>query len=142
MTRREELFVEAYANDVFRNQTAAAIKAGYSKKTAASAASRLMKKESVKAAIDSKIDEIHKQNTAQAEEVVEFCTAVMRGEKVDNIPLLAGNGFQKLTKGIPSAKDRLKAAELLGKHYGLFTDRTQIESEGGVIFIPPTDAEG
>lgn len=135
MKGRKRAFVEAYVSDVKRNQTQAAIKAGYSEKTAAQQASRLMNDEEVKAAIEEMEKELHEQNTAQANEVVEFLTSVMRGESVDHIPLLVGDGVQKLTEGIPSAKERLKAAEMLGKHYGLFTERTQLDIDGAVQII-------
>lgn len=135
MKGKKRAFVDAYVNDVKRNQTQAAIKAGYSEKTAAQQASRLMNDEEVKAAIEEIEMELHEQNTAKANEVVEFLTSVMRGENVDNIPLLVGDGVQELTEGIPSAKDRLKAAEMLGKHYGLFTERIQLDAEGTVQII-------
>lgn len=124
MNKRKLEFVDAYVKDIKRNQTAAAIAAGYSEKNAAQTASRLMKDDEVKKAIDERLAELHEQNTAKANEVIEFLTAVMRGEKVDNIPLFVGDGFQKLTEGVPSARDRLKAAEMLGKYYALFTDKT------------------
>ena len=133
MTKKEKMFVDAYVNDVKRNQTAAAIAAGYSEKTAPQAASRLMKKDEIKQAIDERLKELHEQNTAQANEVIEFLTTVMRGENVD--------GFQKLTEGKPPAKDRLRAAEMLGKYYALFTDRTQIENDGPVVIIDDIGGE-
>ncbi len=58
---KKKLFVEAYVNDVYRNQTAAAIAAGYSEKTAAQAASRLMKDEDVAAAIAEREKELHEK---------------------------------------------------------------------------------
>ncbi len=146
MNKRKLAFVDAYVNDIKRNQTAAAIAAGYSEKNAAQTASRLMKDDEVKKAIEERLSELHEQNTAKANEVIEFLTAVMRGEKVDNIPLFVGDGLQKLTEGIPSARDRLKAAEMLGKYYALFTDKTQVEGDGTVMIIDniqrsDTDAE-
>lgn len=129
MTKKEKMFVDAYVNDVKRNQTAAAIAAGYSEKTAPQAASRLMKKDEIKQAIDERLKELHEQNTAQANEVIEFLTAVMRGENVDNIPIFVGDGFQKLTEGKPPAKDRLRAAEMLGKYYALFTDKLNVDGD-------------
>lgn len=129
MTKKEKMFVDAYVNDVKRNQTAAAIAAGYSEKTAAQAASRLMKKDEIKQAIDAQLKELHEQNTAQANEVIEFLTAVMRGENVDNIPIFVGDGFQKLTEGKPPAKDRLRAAEMLGKYYALFTEKLNVDGD-------------
>lgn len=129
MTKKEKMFVDAYVNDVKRNQTAAAIAAGYSEKTAPQAASRLMKKDEIKQAIDERLKELHEQNTAQANEVIEFLTAVLRGENVDNIPIFVGDGFQKLTEGKPPAKDRLRAAEMLGKYYALFTDKLNVDGD-------------
>lgn len=129
MTKKEKMFVDAYVNDIKRNQTAAAIAAGYSEKTAPQAASRLMKKDEIKQAIDERLKELHEQNTAQANEVIEFLTAVMRGENVDNIPIFVGDGFQKLTEGKPPAKDRLRAAEMLGKYYALFTDKLNVDGD-------------
>lgn len=135
MNKRKLAFVDAYVNDIKRNQTAAAVAAGYSEKNAAQTASRLMKDDEVKKAIEARLIELHEQNTAKANEVIEFLTAVMRGKKVDNIPLFVGDGLQELTEGIPSARDRLKAAEMLGKYYALFTDKTQIEGDGAVVII-------
>ncbi len=135
MKGKKQAFIEAYLSDVKRNQTQAAIDAGYSEKSAAQTASRLMKDKDIKAEIEKREKELHEQNTAKANEVIEFLTSVMRGEKVDNIPLFVGDGLQELTEGIPSAKDRLKAAEMLGKYYALFTDRTQLEGEGLVQII-------
>ena len=129
MTKKEKMFVDAYGKDIKRNQTAAAIAAGYSEKTAPQAASRLMKKDEIKQAIDERLKELHEQNTAQANEVIEFLTAVMRGENVDNIPIFVGDGFQKLTEGKPPAKDRLRAAEMLGKYYALFTDKLNVDGD-------------
>lgn len=129
MTKKEKMFVDAYVKDIKRNQTAAAIAAGYSEKTAPQAASRLMKKDEIKQAIDERLKELHEQNTAQANEVIEFLTAVMRGENVDNIPIFVGDGFQKLTEGKPPAKDRLRAAEMLGKYYALFTEKLNVDGD-------------
>ncbi len=146
MTGKKQAFIEAYIADIKKNRTAAAIKAGYSPKTAKQTAYRLMNDAEVKAAIEEAQKELHEQNTAEANEVIEFLTSVMRGEEVDNIPLFVGDGCQKFKEGKPSARDRLKAAEMLGKYYALFTDKAQIESEGVVQIINDiprgdTDAE-
>lgn len=139
-------FFEAIIADPTITQTQAAIDAGYSEKTAASTASRLMKDPEIIAALGEWKKEQHEKNTARADEVIEFLTSVMRGESVDNIPLFIGDGEQELTEGVPSARDRLKAAEMLGKYYALFTDKHSVESEGIVQIIDDiprggTDAE-
>ncbi len=135
LSGRQQAFVEAYIADIKHNQTAAAIAAGYKEKTAAQAASRLMKNEKVAAAIAARIEELHRERTAEANEVVEFLTSVMRGDEVDNVPLFIRKGVQKLTEGVPSARDRLKAAEMLGKYYALFTEKHSVDGEGVVQII-------
>lgn len=111
-------FVHAYVNDIKRNQTAAAIAAGYSEKTAAQIASRLMKDEEVAAAIAELENELHEQNTAKANEVMEFLTSMIRDDEIDS-------------------RDRVKAAALLGKHYGLFAEKTSSDTEEcGIILMP------
>lgn len=138
LSARQRAFVDAYATDIKHNQTAAAIAAGYSEKTAASAASRLMKEEKVAAAINERMDQLHQERTAEANEVVEFLTSVMRGEEVDNWALRTVLGSEELKEGKPSARDRLKAAEMLGKYYALFTEAAKADDNdnSGVIIIP------
>lgn len=125
VTGKKKAFVEAYVNDVKHNQTAAAIAAGYSPKTARQYASQLMKNPEVAAAIAELEKELHEQNTAKANEVDEFLTSVMRGEEVDDWAL--------------RTRDRLKAAEMLCKRYGLFTEAAKADDNdnSGVIVIPP-----
>lgn len=138
MTGKEKAFIKAYVDDIKRNGAAAAIAAGYSEKSAKQTAYKLIHKPEIKEAIDEELKERHKQNTAKADEVIEFLTAVMRGEDVETLPIYIRKGVQEFKDGKPSTRDRTKAAELLGKHYGLFTETARDDNgEGsGVIVIP------
>ena len=143
MNRKQEIFIKTLVEDVRHNATAAAITAGYSKRSAAVTACRLLKNPEVKAAYDAAMDEFHRQNTAAAEEVIEFLTRTMRGEEVDNIPLGVGKGYEELTVGAPSAKDRIKAAELLGRYYNIFdkNDNTDAAESGVVVLAEVAEDE-
>lgn len=57
----------------------------------------------------------------------------MRGEHTEQIPLLIGEGVQTLTSKEVGAKERLKAAELIGKRFGLFTDKVGIDGVVPVV---------
>ena len=134
MTARQKAFIEEYKKD--KNQTQAAIRAGYSKKTAAQKGSYLRNKDpEVSKAINDWEAEMHLKNTAQVAEVEEFLTAVMRGGVPEKIPLFVGDGFQELKDNIPMIKERLRAAEMLGKRYGLFKDNIDISGENVVQII-------
>ena len=69
--------------------------------------------------IDKKLAEKDNQRIASQDEVLRFYTAVLRNDVTEEIPVLSGDGFQKITKKGALIRDRLKAAELLGKRYGM-----------------------
>ena len=64
---------------------------------------------------------------ATQDEVLQYLTSVLRGESqtTDTVLVGIGDGCQEVqeVEKKPSEKDRLKAAELLGKRYGLYTDK-------------------
>lgn len=118
MTLRQKKFCDEYI--ICGNATEAAIKAGYSSKTAKSIGQRLLTYVTVRSYIDQRLEEINSEKIADAEEVLRYLTSVMRGEHTEEIPILCGDGVQELTTKEVGAKERLKAAEMLGKVTGLF----------------------
>ena len=101
------------------NATQSAIKAGYSERTAYSAGNRLLKKVDVKQYIDERLTEMQESSIADTNEVMKFLSSTMRGDIPDQFGL------------DPALNDRLKAAELLGKRYKLFTDKQEISGADG-----------
>ena len=118
MTLRQKKFCDEYI--ICGNATEAAIKAGYSPKTAKSIGQRLLTYVTVRSYIDQRLEKINSEKIADAEEVLRYLTSVMRGEHTEEIPILCGDGVQELTAKEVGAKERLKAAEMLGKVTGLF----------------------
>lgn len=94
--------------------------------TAAQAGSRLLKDVKVRAYVAERSEEIRTAKTADAQEVREYLTAVMRGQKTEQTLQLIGGGEQTIADIEISARDRNKAAELLGKMYMLFTDNMKV----------------
>lgn len=121
MNARQKRFCDEYLIDC--NATQAAIRTGYSPKTAYSNGQRLLKNAEVKSRIDELLEQLHSEKTADAQEIMEYLTKVVRGESQSDVLSLCGDGCQKVIKKPPDEKERLKAAELLGKRYGLFTDK-------------------
>ena len=128
MNQRQKKFCDEYLIDC--NATQAAIRAGYSSKTAKQIGQRMLTNVDLKDYIDAQLERIHNEKTADAQEVMEYLTSVMRGEHTEQVLKLAGDGVQTVTDIDVSAKERLKAAELIGKRYGLFTDKVDV---GGTI---------
>lgn len=124
LTEKQKRFAEEYLIDL--NATQAAIRAGYSPKTAYSIGEQNLRKLEVRAYIDARLAEIRSEKTADAQEVLEYLTAVMRGGETEETLRLAGDGIQIVTEIAVSAKERLKAAELIGRRFGMFTDKAQV----------------
>ena len=131
MTEKQKRFCDEYLIDL--NATQAAIRAGYSKKTARSIGNELLTKPDIQAYMQKQLDKIHEQKTADAQEVIEYLTSVMRGEHTEQALQLVGDGVQVICDINVSAKDRLKAAELIGKRYGIFTDKTDLNISQPIV---------
>ena len=129
MTAKQRLFCDEYLIDL--NATQAAIRAGYSKKTAGVIGDENLKKPYIREYIDKRMAEKEAALIADQDEVLKYLTSVMRGETQSEVVVVEGSGFgnseaRTMQKG-PDEKERLKAAELLGKRYGLYTDKVEAE---------------
>lgn len=129
MTKKQKRFAEEYLVDC--NATQAAIRAGYSEKTANEQGARLLAKVSIKAYIDEHLKTMSDKTIADATEIMKYLTSVVRGESEASEIVVEGVGegcseAREMTKK-PSEKDRLKAAELLGKRYGMFSDKVNLD---------------
>ena len=120
-----------HINSVFSILTQRAYKAAYpscKKDSSADAnARKLLGNARIREYIDEKLDEMHSAKTADAQEVLEYLTSVMRGEREDEVLRFIGDGYQDTTTLQVPTKERLKAAELLGKRFGLFTEKVQMD---------------
>ena len=123
LTQKQRRFIDEYI--ISGNATQAAIKAGYSKKTAAVTATENLRKPNVKAEIKRRNAEIQSEKTADMTEVMEYLTSVMRGEQTESVATSKG-----VFSGVEvSAKDRIKAAELIGKRNGAWTDKKEMTGD-------------
>lgn len=133
LTKKQRKFADEYLIDC--NGTQAAIRAGYSPKTANEQAAKLMANKKISTYISNKLNEMSSERLADAQEVLEYLTSVMRGEYTEQVLRLDGNGVQVVDYIQVSARERLKAAELIGKRYGMFKDNYSIESIAPVIIV-------
>ena len=133
MNDRQELFCLEYIKGL--NATQAAIRAGYSEKAATQTASRLLTYDNVRARIDELFAEIKSTKIADAEEVLEYLTSVIRGEKDEEIITLNPLGEAVRTKKQIGGREQVKAAELLAKRYGLLTDNVKLNGAAPVQIV-------
>lgn len=130
MTPKQEKFCVEYLVDL--NGTQAAIRAGYSEKTAYSMSNQLLKKLEIKNRINELRKKEFKAIIATAEEAEAFLARAMRGDIEEEVVVTEGVGDgcseARIIKKRISAKDRIKAAELIGKRNALFTDKLDIDA--------------
>ena len=129
MTEKQKIFADEYI--ICLNATRAYKKAYPNVKkdeVARANGSRLLTNANVKAYIDEQLEKLHSERVADQQEVMEYLTAVMRGEKTEPLLVLDGEGKQKVVNAIPPVQARTKAAELLGKRYKLFTDKVELDA--------------
>lgn len=159
MTDRQRKFADEYLVDC--NATQAAIRAGYSEKTAYSIGDENLKKPEIKKYIEEQLEKISSEKIADATEVMEYLTSVMRREKFENIVVTLtkekskyvndenGTPRKHTTKEevaqiieIPSKlSDANKAAELIGKRYGLFTEKVNMTGAVPVVISGEDELE-
>ena len=120
LTPKQDMFVREYLIDL--NATQAAIRAGYSAKTAAQIGEENLRKPDIAKAIQAGMDQRSQRTNITAEEVLA------------NIKRLAQKAEDMDDNG-----NALRANELLGKHLKLFTDK--IEQSGNINLTVSTGIE-
>ncbi len=138
LTARQQKFCDEYL--ISGNATQSAIKAGYSEKTANRMASENLTKPDIKKYIEEHMNKMHSEKIATAEEVLQYLTSVMRGESRSHEIVVDGEGARVMSKP-PSEKDRLKSAELIGKRYGIYTEKLNVEGAVPVVIKDDVDEE-
>ena len=131
LTIKQKKFADEYI--ISGNAYQSARNAGYSDSYAKGNVIKLLENVRVKAYIDGRLKDLDEKQIAKQEEVLKYLTSVMRGEQTEQTLRGLGEGFQELINIAVGAKDRIKAAELLGKRYGLFTEKLDIDSRQQVI---------
>ena len=114
LTPKQAAFVHEYLVDL--NATQAAIRAGYSEKTARSVAAENLAKPNIQQAIQEARDAREKRSMITVEWVLAQIASIAQDEEAQQ-------------------RDRLKALELLGKNLGMWERREDTESQGVKVCI-------
>lgn len=159
LTDKQRLFCEEYLIDL--NATQAAIRAGYSEKTARKIGSENLTKPDIRAYIENRLAEKEDALIAKQDEVMKYLTSVMRREYCEHVVVTLS---EEITNYVPDAEGKMrkqtvkkekpevvkiparladanKAAELLGKRYSLFTDKVDVTGAVPVVITGEDDLE-
>ncbi|MGG3662086.1 terminase small subunit [Bacillus gobiensis] len=137
LTEKQKRFCDYYIET--GNATEAARRAGYKGKNLNRVASENLSKLVIKNYIAEKMAEKDAERIANQDEILAFLTAIMRGEVTEQTLRGIGEGAQTIDDIDISGKDRIKAAELLGKRHAIWTDKQKIEGEAQVVIVNDLD---
>lgn len=122
LTVKQRLFADEYIKS--GNATQSAIKAGYSDKYVATNTDKLLKNTKLKAYISAKMAEIESHKIADAKEVLQYYTRVLRAEETEEtLDVVKGGIIERK----PSIKERTAAARELMKRYPLSDPMVQAQ---------------
>ena len=143
LTEKQKRFADYFIET--GNASQSAVKAGYSKKYSNTNANKLLQNTTIKNYIDEKLTEMSSKRIASANEVMELLTLAARGELEEEVVVVENMGDYcseaKVIKKQIGAKDRLKAAELLGKRYRLFTEKLEVKGMVPVMIVGEDELE-
>ena len=133
MTNAQRIFCDEYLIDL--NGTRA-YKVAYPNikkdSTARTNASRLLTIANIKCYIEERMKEKDQEAIATQDEALKYLTSVLRGESESEVIVVEGNGdgcsSARKIKKAPDEKEKLRAGELLGKRYGLFIEKKDINA--------------
>ena len=141
LTTKQQRFCDEYLVDL--NATQAAIRAGYSKKTAKQIAQQNLTKLDIQEYIKKRMAEKEDALIAKQDEVLQTLTRVLRRQEMDTVVVTCkerSSGYDENVKKVIVEKeiprvvqiptrvnDLNKAAELLGKRYGLYTEKIETD---------------
>lgn len=140
LTEKQKRFADYYIES--GNATQSYIDAGYkatTREVAEANARKLLATYSVRKQIDERIAEKDNKRIAKQEEILEYLTKVMRGETTEQTMQGLGGGLQEIANIDVSARERIKAAELLGKRYAMWTDRKELDGNVGITIVDDID---
>ena len=143
LTLKQKKFCDEYIKT--GNATEAYIKAGYNRSGARANASRLITNDNIKNYIDEQLKKIEDESIADSQEVLKYLTRIIRNEETEQVVVTENIGDYmseaKIVNKKLSAKDKIKAAELLGKRYRLFTDKVEANVDANIIFTGEDELE-
>ena len=129
LTVKQLKFIESYI--VSGNATQAAIEAGYSRRTAYKTGSENLKKPQLLKKLEKRTEEIRDEKIVDQREIMEFISATQRGE-IREVVVTPGGAKVEVPAKI---SDRLKAAELMGKRYAMWTEKRDVTATVGPVQI-------
>ena len=144
LTEKQKAFCEYYIESLNATESYKKAYNCTNETTARTNGAKNLQKPSIKKYIEEQLKQMHSNRIADATEVLEYLTKGMRQELEEEVVVMVNKGEftsepQTVKKKI-SIKDSNKCAELLGKRYGLYTEKIEADVNQ-VIFVGEDNLE-
>ena len=121
---KQKKFVDEYLKS--GNASQSAIKAGYSKRNSRSMGSKLLKKPEIKIALQNRVKDLSESNIMDIAEILSRLSDIARGKTTEPSYNPQSGDYDEVAAPI---KDRIREMELLGKRYGAWIDKQEVQND-------------
>ena len=133
LNKKQKAFADYYIESL--NATESYVKAyECSYNTARTNGARLLANANIKRYIDEVMSAKDESRIASQDEILQILTDIARGVTEEEVVQFSQLGEELRTTRNPTIKDRMKASELLGKRYRMWTDKIEADVNQQVIF--------
>lgn len=134
LNEKQKAFADYYIESL--NATESYAKAyACSYNTARTNGARLLANANIKNYIDEVMSAKDESRIASQDEILQILTDIARGITEEEVVQFSQLGEELRTTRKPTIKDRMKASELLGKRYRMFTDKTELKITEPITII-------
>ncbi len=134
LNEKQKAFADYYIESLNATESyAKAYECSYN--TARTNGARLLAKANIKNYIDEVMSAKDESRIASQDEILQILTDIARGITEEEVVQFSQLGEELRTTRKPTIKDRMKASELLGKRYRMFTDKTELEITEPITII-------
>ena len=144
LTEKQKAFCDYYIESLNATESYKKAYNCTNETTARTNGAKNLQKPSIKKYIDEQLQQMQSNRIADATEVLEYLTKGMRQELEEEVVVMINKGEftsePQIVKKKISIKDSNKCAELLGKRYGLYTEKVEADVNQ-VIFIGEDNLE-
>lgn len=134
LNEKQKAFADYYIESLNATESyAKAYECSYN--TARTNGARLLANANIKKYIDEVMSAKDESRIASQDEILQILTDIARGVTEEEVVQFSQLGEELRTTRKPTIKDRMKASELLGKRYRMFTDKTELEITEPITII-------
>ena len=134
LNEKQKAFCDFYIESLNATESyAKAYECSYN--TARTNGARLLANANIKKYIDEVMSAKDESRIASQDEILQILTDIARGITEEEVVQFSQLGEELRTTRKPTIKDRMKASELLGKRYRMFTDKTELEITEPITII-------